>query len=89
MSTSHIPWPGMIPGHLLADGRHRLAEKAVGLSQSQPLQEQQRDEAEGSMMVQATPRPALEMIQPDLLLQFPVSQFTRPALLSDPNQMQQ
>lgn len=41
------------------------------------------------MMVQAAPCPALEVIQTDLLLQFPVPQFAGPALLGDPNQMQQ
>jgi hypothetical protein len=44
-------------------------------------QETQREEAQGEMMVQAPPKAALEVIEPEFLFQLPVALFDGPALV--------
>ncbi len=70
----------MIPGDFTSNGWDSFTEKSIQLRQAQPLQEQQCNETEHRVMVQALPASPFEMIQPDFLPQFPVPQFTGPTL---------
>jgi len=72
--------------HFLANGRDRLAKHPIWLGQSEPLQKEQRHQTKGGVVIQALPGAALEVVQSDFLLQFPVPEFARLTLLRRLNQ---